>query len=78
MEESMGFRLAMSVAAAVLTAVGLTAAAYSLTLGETDQAIAFGWPAIAVAIAFAIFIPAHSRARNEAQDLLDSGLKNGA
>ena len=74
----MGFRLAMIVAAAVLTAAGLTAAAYSLTQGQTDQAIAFGWPAIAIAIAFAIVIPSHSRATSQIQDLLDSGLKNGA
>ncbi|WP_417468475.1 hypothetical protein [Maricaulis sp.] len=74
----MGFRLAMTVAAALLTTTGLTAAAYSLTQGQTDQAIAFGWPAIAIAIAFAIVIPSQSRAQSQIQDLLDSGLKNGS
>jgi|TARA_R110002126_G_scaffold82066_2_gene201555 hypothetical protein len=75
MENWMGFRLAMTVAAALLTATGLTAAAYSFTQGETDQAIAFGWPAIAIAIAFGIFIPSQSRAQSQIQDLLDKGLK---
>ncbi len=74
----MGFRLAMTVAAALLTTLGLTAAAYSFTQGQTDQAIAFAWPAIALAIAFAIIIPSQSRASSQIQDLLDSGLKNGA
>ncbi|SDL85861.1 hypothetical protein [Maricaulis salignorans] len=74
----MGFRLAMTVAAALLTTIGLTAAAYNFTQGQTDQAIAFGWPAIAIAIAFAIVIPSQSRANSQIQDLLDSGLKNGS
>lgn len=74
----MGFRLAMTVAAALLTAGGLTAAAYSFTQGQTDQAIAFGWPAIATAIAFAIVIPSQSRVKTQIQDLLDNGLKKGA
>jgi uncharacterized membrane protein YkvI len=61
METKMGFRLVALLAAATLSSAGFTAAAWSLTRGETDQAIAFGWPALAVAITVAVLIPVGKR-----------------
>ena len=57
----MGFRLIVLLVAALLTSAGITAAAWSLTRGETDQAIAFGWPALAVAVTVAILVPMGKR-----------------
>ena len=57
----MGFRLIVLLIAALLTSAGITAAAWSLTRGETDQAIAFGWPALAVAVTVAILVPMGKR-----------------
>ena len=57
----MGFRLIVLLIAALPTSAGITAAAWSLTRGETDQAIAFGWPALAVAVTVAILVPMGKR-----------------
>jgi len=53
----MGYSLAMLLTAATVTTGGLTASAFSLTQGQTDQAIAFGWPAIAVAFVIVMLMP---------------------
>ena len=57
----MAFRLIVLLTAATLSSAGFTAAAWSLTRSQTDQAIAFGWPAIAVAITVAILVPMGKR-----------------
>ena len=57
----MGYSLAMLLTAATVTAGGLTASAFSLTQGQTDQAIAFGWPAIAVAFVIVMLMPTGRR-----------------
>ena len=54
----MGMRLAMLILAALIAVTGLTASAWSLSRGQTDQAIAFGWPSIAVIMVLALFLPA--------------------
>ncbi len=54
----MGTRLAMLIFAALVAVAGLTASAWSLSRGETDQAIAFGWPAIAVIMILVLALPA--------------------
>ncbi len=59
----MVFRILMMLAAAGMTATGVTAAAYSLTTGQTDQAIAFAWPALASIIAFGLMMPSAREAR---------------
>jgi hypothetical protein len=61
MEECMGYSLAMLLTAATVSAGGLTASALSLTQGQTDQAIAFGWPAIAVAFIIIMLLPTGRR-----------------
>ncbi|MBR9827013.1 MAG: hypothetical protein GYB36_14630 [Alphaproteobacteria bacterium] len=53
----MVFRILMMLAAAAMTAAGITAAAFSLTHGQTDQAIAFAWPALASIIALGLMMP---------------------
>ncbi|OLF71077.1 hypothetical protein AWH62_13550 [Maricaulis sp. W15] len=60
----MGYSLAMLLTAATVTAGGLTASAFSLTQGQTDQAIAFGWPAIAVAFVVVMLLPTGRRRRS--------------
>ncbi|WP_297730682.1 hypothetical protein [uncultured Maricaulis sp.] len=57
----MGYSLAMLLTAATVSAGGLTASAFSLTQGQTDQAIAFGWPAIAVAFVIVMLLPTGRR-----------------
>lgn len=57
MEEWMVIRLVMLIAAVLTTAAGFSASAYSLTQGQTDQAIAFAWPSLAISIAIALVIP---------------------
>ena len=52
----------MLLAAALMTTAGFTASAWSLTQGQTDQAIAFGWPTLAVAVTLALMIPASKTA----------------
>lgn len=59
----MVFRILMMLAAASVTTLGVTAAALSLTHGQTDQAIAFAWPALAASIALCLMIPGHQDAR---------------
>ena len=54
----MGIRLAMLIFAVLVALTGLSASAWSLSRGETDQAIAFGWPSIAVIMVLALFLPA--------------------
>ncbi len=61
MEEYMAIRLALMIAAAAVAIAGITAAAYSFSLGHADQAIAFGWPALSIATMIAIMIPARRR-----------------
>ncbi len=58
------FRVLMLLAAAGLTAAGITASAYSLSHGQTDQAIAFAWPAIAAIIAFGLIMPSQRAAHS--------------
>jgi len=58
-------RILMLLGAAVSTAAGVTAAAYSFSAGQTDQAIAFAWPALAMSIAFGLMMPS----RNPVQDV---------
>ena len=72
----MGFRLVVLLAAAIVAATGFTAAAWSLSRGQTDQAIAFGWPALAVILAVAILFPV-GRLRNTPPPQ-PRGEKNGA
>lgn len=55
----------MLLAAAVMTAAGATAAAYSLTTGQTDQAIAFAWPALAAIIAIGLMMPARQKSQRD-------------
>ncbi|WP_203291619.1 hypothetical protein [Maricaulis parjimensis] len=69
----MGTRLIMLIIATLVALAGLTASAWSLSRGETDQAIAFGWPSLAVIMVLALFIPAR-KARLQAV----RGEKNGA
>ncbi len=54
----MAMRLVLLIFAALVALTGLTASAWSLSRGETDQAIAFGWPSIAVIMLLALFLPA--------------------
>jgi len=44
-------------AAAALATTGFTASALALSQGQTDQAIAFAWPSVAVAILLALSFP---------------------
>lgn len=66
----MGYSLAMLLTAATVTTGGLTASVFSLTQGQTDQAIAFGWPAIAVAFVVVMLVP-NGRRRRKTQDNQD-------
>lgn len=68
-------RLAMLAAASLTTLGGVSASAYSFTQGATEQAIAFGWPALAVALALALLAPPRRRTQEVP---LDDGVKNGA
>ena len=70
----MSYRLTMTLIAAMIAATGLTASAFSLSQGATDQAIAFGWPAIAVALSILVLTPS----RKKLQPRLEDGAKNGA
>jgi len=72
----MGFRLVALLAAAIATTTGFTAAAWSLSRGQTDQAIAFGWPALAVILTVAVLFPV-GRLRS-APASQPRGEKNGA
>ena len=74
----MGHSLAMLLGAATITAGGLTASAFSLTQGQTDQAIAFGWPALAIACVMAMLVPSGRRRRKtpDAQD--ERGVNQGS
>jgi peptidoglycan/LPS O-acetylase OafA/YrhL len=54
-------RLAMLACAALTAVGGLSASAYSVTQGATDQAIAFGWPTVAIALAIAMLAPPRRR-----------------
>jgi hypothetical protein len=66
-------RLAM-LATASLTAVGgLTASAYSITQGATDQAIAFGWPTLAIALAIVMLAPSRRGRANTTDAAIDQG-----
>jgi len=56
----MVIRFAIMLAAAALAATGFTASALALTQGQTDQAIAFAWPSIAVAILLALSFPGNT------------------
>jgi hypothetical protein len=74
----MGYSLAMLLTAATVTAGGLTASAFSLTQGQTDQAIAFGWPAIAVAFVIVMLLPTgkrRDRARHDRHRQDERGVK---
>jgi hypothetical protein len=53
----MSLRTSMKIAAALVFLIGLSAAGYSLTLGETGQAIAFGWPAFGIALLIGLVTP---------------------
>lgn len=53
----MVIRFTIMLAAAALAATGFTASALALTQGQTDQAIAFAWPSVAVAILLALSVP---------------------
>lgn len=74
----MGYSLAMLLSAATVTAGGLTASAFSLTQGQTDQAIAFGWPAIAVAFVVVMLVPTGRRRRKTRDSQEERGVKNGS
>ena len=58
----MSKRFAISAVSALVLTTGLSASAYSMSLGLTDQAIAFGWPTIALSLLIAMLAPASSRA----------------
>lgn len=53
-------RLILLAAAAVSALSGLTAGALSLMGGAVDQAVAFTWPGLAVAISLALVVPGKS------------------
>lgn len=53
-------RLILLVAAALSALSGLTAGALSLMGGAVDQAVAFTWPGLAIAISLALAIPGES------------------
>lgn len=74
----MGYSLAMLLTAATVTTGGLTASAFSLTQGQTDQAIAFGWPAIAVAFVVVMLVPTGRRRRKTRDSQEERGVKNGS
>ena len=59
-------RLAIMLTAAALAATGFTASALALTQGQTDQAIAFAWPSIAVAILLGLAVPSKPLLRAQA------------
>lgn len=69
----MGFRLAMILSAAGLCIAGLSAAAYSLVSGQTDRAIAYGWPVLGLTVIVAILTPGRSSQSDGGR-----GVKNGA
>ncbi|WP_323763016.1 hypothetical protein [Maricaulis sp.] len=71
----MGYSLSMLLSAATVTAGGLTASAFSLTQGQTDQAIAFGWPAIAVAFVVVMLAPTGRRGRKARDNQDERGVK---
>ncbi|WP_300542787.1 hypothetical protein [Maricaulis sp.] len=62
----MGIRLTMLLAAAMIAAAGLTASAWSLSQGQPDQAIAFGWPPLSIAILMALLVPSGQRSAPKA------------
>ncbi|MDG1417154.1 MAG: hypothetical protein P8J78_05470 [Maricaulis sp.] len=64
----MSLRLSMKIAAALVFVTGLSATGYSLTIGETGQAIAFGWPAFGIALLIGLATP--SRKNRSRQDKL--------
>ncbi|MBO6796147.1 hypothetical protein [Maricaulis sp.] len=68
----MVIRFTIMLAAAALAATGFTASALALTQGQTDQAIAFAWPSIAVAILLAFSLPGNTILSREADQ---AGLK---
>ena len=51
------FRLIAILFTSTLIFLGVGASAFSLTLGAVDQAIAFFWPAIALAVILAFLAP---------------------
>lgn len=59
-------RILLLLGAAVMTAIGITASAFSLSNGQTDQAIAFAWPALASIIAFGLMMPTSQKSQVEA------------
>jgi hypothetical protein len=63
MEKLMSLRLPVTIITALALGAGLSASAYSLTQGATDQAIAFGWPVIALAVIMGFVIPARRSSR---------------
>jgi hypothetical protein len=63
MEKRMSLRLPVTIITALALGAGLSASAYSLTQGETDMAIAFGWPVIALAVIIGFMIPNRRSAR---------------
>ncbi|WP_412545267.1 hypothetical protein [Maricaulis sp. MIT060901] len=68
----MVIRFTIMLAAAALAATGFTASALALTQGQTDQAIAFAWPSVAVAILLAFSLPGNTILSREADQ---AGLK---
>lgn len=68
----MVIRFTIMLAAAALAATGFTASALALTQGQTDQAIAFAWPSVAVAILLAFSLPGNTILSRQADQ---AGLK---
>ena len=62
----MVIRFTIMLAAAALAATGFTASALALTQGQTDQAIAFAWPSVAVAILLAFSLPGNTTLARQA------------
>lgn len=69
----MGFRLAMMLGTAGLCTAALSAAAWSLAAGQTDRAIAYGWPVLGLTVIVAILTPGRSSQSDGGR-----GVKNGA
>ena len=53
----MSLRLSMKITAALVFLIGLSTAGYNISIGETGQAIAFGWPAFGIALLIGLATP---------------------
>ena len=69
----LNFRLVMTLVAACVLTAGFAAAAWSMTRGQVEQAIAFGWPALSIAVAIAVALPPRSGQARKRRDAEAAG-----